>query len=236
MNDAPAVRSISAVLPAYNEEGNLARTVGELIPVLARTCEAWEVIVVNDGSTDRTAEVAEGLAAQTPAVRVVHHPRNLGYGSALRSGFTAAACDWILLMDGDGQFDPREIDRFVAAAAGADLVLGYRERRADAAHRGWFAAAWKHLMRLLLGVRARDIDCAFKLMRTALVQALGLQSGGAFISAELLAKAGRRGARVVEVPVSHRPRLHGQQTGGHPRVLIRAFVELGRLWWRVRRA
>ncbi|MDR7417477.1 MAG: glycosyltransferase family 2 protein [Armatimonadota bacterium] len=227
--------SISAVLPAYNEEGNLARTVGELVPVLARTCEAYEVVVVNDGSTDRTAAVAERLAAQMPAVRVVHHARNLGYGSALRTGFGAATLEWILLLDADGQFDPRDLDDFVTAAGAADLVLGYRERRADAAHRGWFAVAWRYLMRILLGVRARDIDCAFKLMRASLIRSLGLESGGAFISAELLAKAGRRGARVVEVPVSHRPRLHGTQTGGNPRVLVRAFYELGRLWWRVRR-
>ncbi len=233
--DLGAVRSITAVLPAYNEEGNLQRTLDELLPVLDRVCGDHEAVVVDDGSTDRTAEVADALAARYPSVRVVHHPRNLGYGSALRTGFGAASREWILLLDGDGQFDPRELDRFTAAARGADLVIGYRERRADAAHRGMFAVAWKHLMRILLGVRARDIDCAFKLMRTRLVQSLDLRSGGAFISAELLAKAGRRGARIVELPVSHRPRLHGRQTGGNPRVLMRAFWELGRLWWRVRR-
>ncbi|MDR7556466.1 MAG: glycosyltransferase family 2 protein [Armatimonadota bacterium] len=225
---------MSVVLPAFNEAGNLEATVRELVPVVAAAAADFEVLVVDDGSTDATASVAARLAAELP-VRVLRHDRNRGYGAALRTGFEAARKPWILLLDADGQFAPAELDRFVALARDADLVVGYRVRRADPRHRGAFASAWTWLMRVLLGVQVRDVDCAFKLMRTALVQSLALESMGAFISAELLGKARRRGARIVEVPVSHRPRRHGRQTGGSPRVLLRAFYELGRLWWRVRR-
>ena len=237
---ARTLDGLTVVLPAFNEAANLEATVRELIPVVAAAAGTAEVVVVDDGSTDGTADVAARLAAEAaraggPSVRVVRHPRNLGYGAALRTGFAAAHQPWILLLDADGQFVPRDLERFVAAAPAADLVAGYRVRRADPPHRRAFAWAWRWLMRALLGVRGRDVDCAFKLVRTALVRSLALEAGGAFISAELLAKAGRCGARIVEVPVAHRPRRAGQQTGGRVRVLLRAFYELARLWWRVRR-
>lgn len=225
--------TISAVLPAYNEEANLEATVLDLLTQLRRYSAAFEIVVVDDGSTDQTAQKAAALALAE--LRLVRHDRNRGYGAALRSGFTAARMDWILLLDADGQFDPADLGRLVAAADGADMVLGYRVKRADPSHRRLFARAWAALMRILLGVRARDVDCAFKLMRRSLVQSLELRATGAFISAELLARAARRGARMVEIPVTHRPRRFGDQTGARPRVLIRAFYELFRLWWRVRR-
>ena len=227
--------TISAVLPAFNEEANLERTVGELVPVLARASADFEIIVVDDGSSDRTGEVAHRLRESMATLRVVRHPRNLGYGAALRTGFGAATREWILLVDADGQFAAQDLLLLVARAPEADLVLGYREHRADAPHRRGYAAIWRALMRGLFGLGVRDIDCGFKLMRTSLVQSLALWAGGALISAELLAKAQRRGARMVEVPVSHRPRLRGRATGGNPRILFRAFYELARLWWRIRR-
>ncbi len=227
--------AISAVLPAYNEEANLERTIRELVAVLSPTCAQFEVLVVDDGSTDRTAAVAAGVAATVPGVALLHHPRNLGYGAALRTGFAAATCEWILLLDADGQFLSKEVDRFLERVPEADLILGYREKRADAVYRRMYAAIWSTLMRWLLGVHVRDLNCGFKLMRKATVQSLTLQSHGAFISTEFLAKARQRGARTVEVPVTHRPRMHGRQTGGDLRVLVGAFHELGKLWWKIRR-
>ncbi len=203
--------------------------------MLARLTRGYEILIVDDGSTDRTAEVATRLAVTISQVKVLHHPQNLGYGAALRTGFTAARCEWILLLDADGQFLPEEVKRLVVASHGADMALGYRERRADAAHRRGYAAAWRLLMRSLLRVRVRDIDCGFKLMRTSMVQSVALDATGAMISAELLAKARARGARMVEVPVTHAPRRFGRQTGGNPRVLLRAGYELVCLWWRIRR-
>src|SRR3972149_5625094 len=179
-----------------------------------------------------------GRRARPPAPRGRPPPWRGGshtYGAALRTGFAAATREWILLLDADGQFLPAELERLVAAAPGADLVLGYRHRRADSAHRRFFAAVWRLLVGLLLGVRVRDTNCGFKLMRTALVQSLDLQAGGALISAELLAKARRRGAVLVEVPVMHVPRRWGRQTGGSLPGTPGAYFELARLGWRIRR-
>lgn len=226
---------ISAVLPAYNEVAALPRTVADLRAVLAGLGGPFEIVVVDDGSTDGTGALADRLAAADPVVRAVHHPRNLGYGAALRSGFAAARLPWVFLMDADGQFDPAELPAFVEAAAAADFVVGYRPARADAGHRTLYAKVWALLMSVLLGVGVRDVDCAFKLMRRSYLDRMNLEAGGAFLSAEMLAKARRMGARFVERPVRHLPRRAGTSTGGNPRVLVRAFYELARLGWKVRR-
>ena len=223
------------MLPAYNEEAAIERTAVELRAVLVHTGRPFEILVVNDGSTDRTGAVAETLAREGHGIRVIHHTRNLGYGAALRSGFAAARAEWIFLMDADGQFDPEELPAFLAASGAADFVVGYRPARADPIHRMMFAKVWAAMMSLALGVRVRDVDCAFKLMRRSYVTAAALEAGGAFLSAELLAKARRMGARIIELPVRHLPRRAGHQSGGSLRVLLRAFFEFSRLWWRVRR-
>ncbi len=223
------------MLPAYNEEAAIGRTVAGLRTVLVRMGQPFEIVIVNDGSADRTGPLAEDLAREDAAIRVVHHARNLGYGAALRSGFAAARSEWIFLMDADGQFDPGELPVFLAAAARADFIVGYRPARADSVHRTLFAKMWAALMSVVLGVRVRDIDCAFKLMRRSSIAAMSLEAGGAFLSAELLAKARRMRARIVELPVRHLPRRAGRSTGGSIRVLLRAFYEFSRLWLRVRR-
>ncbi|HEV8340004.1 MAG TPA: glycosyltransferase family 2 protein [bacterium] len=232
---APRLRpTISAVLPAYNEAANLERTVTGLAPELARVSGGWEILVVDDGSTDGTAAVAQRLTGEQWGVSLLRHPRNLGYGAALRTGFAAARHEWILLFDADGQFLPTEVERLVAAADSADLVAGIRAQRADPWHRRSYARIWRALMWVVLGVWIADLNCGFKLMRTDLIRRLDLRAGGALISAELLAKAARAGARLVEVPVSHIPRAHGTQTGGSLRVLLRAYWELLRLGWQIR--
>jgi glycosyltransferase involved in cell wall biosynthesis len=223
------------VLPAYNEAAAIGTTVEGLRAVLARLRIPFEIIIVNDGSRDQTGAIADRLAAADPVVRVVHHPRNLGYGAALKSGFAAARREWVFLMDADGQFDPEELPGFLGAAASADLVVGYRAERADPFHRALFARIWAGLMAVLLGITVRDVDCAFKLMRRSCLTAIPLEAGGAFMSAEMLAKAARAGARIVERPVRHLPRRTGRSTGGSLRVLVRAFYEFARLWGRVRR-
>jgi glycosyltransferase involved in cell wall biosynthesis len=164
-------------------------------------------------------------------VRLVRHERNRGYGAALRTGFAAASHEWVFFSDADAQFDIREIARLLPHTAEADAIVGYRVHRRDPIHRRLFGRMWNMLVRALFGVRARDIDCAFKLIRRSLVADLPLRSEGAFVSTELLCRLSHRGARVVEVGVSHYPRRWGRQSGANPRVVVRAFVEL----WKLRR-
>jgi glycosyltransferase involved in cell wall biosynthesis len=226
-----AVRELSAFLPAYDEEPNIGRTVPDLVAALDRLpLDRFEVIVVDDGSRDATAAVADGLAAADPRVRLVRHDRNRGYGAALRTGFASARYDWVFFTDADGQFDPAEVGLLLDHADRADAVLGYRRNRADHAGRRLNTWLWGRLVWLAVGVRARDVDCAFKLIRRDVLAGIGpLEADGAVISAELLANLQRRGARLAEVAVTHRPRRAGQASGADPRVIARALRELVRL-------
>ena len=223
---ASAVPRVSAVLPAFNEEGNLMTCVGRVVRALQANTSAHEVIVVDDGSRDGTAAILEGLERSTPTLRVVKHAANRGYGAALRSGFDAARYEWIFMMDADNQFDPEEVARLLAEEAEADIVAGYRRRRRDPLLRRLNALAFFTLVRLLFGRLVRDVNCAFKLIRSDLLRQLDLKSSGALINTELLVKARRFEARIVEVPVEHFPRESGKQTGANPRVVLRAFAEL----------
>jgi glycosyltransferase involved in cell wall biosynthesis len=220
---------VTAFLPCHNEEGNVEGVVAAVVRTLEALGVPFEVVVVDDGSTDRTAEVASRLAQRDRRVRLVQHPRNLGYGAALRTGFASARYPWVFFTDGDGQFDPADLVRLVPHAASADLVVGYRIRRQDPPHRRLYGWLWNLLVRLWFGVRVRDVDCAFKLLRREVVSALPLRSTGAFLSTELLCRAARRGARIVEVGVPHYPRQWGRQSGSRLDVVLRAFRELWKL-------
>jgi len=228
MSGLPAL-DISGVLPAFNEETNLERSVAALERALKAHAAAHEIIVVDDGSSDGTASVLRRLETSQPELRVVSHVTNQGYGAALRSGFAAARLAWIFFMDADNQFDPAEIGLLTARAPEADIVAGYRRVRRDPWVRRLNAWAFFTLAHLFFGSLARDVNCAFKLIRRELIVSLPLQSTGALINTELLVLARRCGARVVEVPVSHFPRASGRQTGANPRVVLRAFRELVRL-------
>jgi len=224
---APAGIALSVVLPAYNEAANLRATVEGALEVLRGLGGRFEVIVVDDGSRDGTGALADALARATPEIRAVHHPHNRGYGAAIRSGFTAATLPWLFFTDADGQFDLRELPTLLSETARADVVAGYRLRRQDPWFRRLYAFLFgRVLVRAVLGVRVRDLNCAFKLIRRDLVAGLDLKSDGALINAELLGKAKRAGARIVEAGVHHFPRRVGTQTGGNPRVIVRAFREL----------
>lgn len=218
--------SVSAVLPAFNEAPNLERAVDGLRRALAAFADGYEIIIVDDGSRDGTAQVAERLRQQSPNLAVVRHPSNLGYGAALRSGFRRARFPWVFFMDADNQFDPMEIKLLLDRGGEADLVIGYRAVRRDPWPRRLNAWAFFSLVRLLFGYLARDVNCAFKLIRRELLDALALRSNGALINSELLTLARRRGARIIEVPVHHFPRTAGAQTGARPAVVLRAFREL----------
>ena len=236
---APAARpalastGISVVLPAYNEAAIIEYTVIDVDMVLRALTSEYEIIVVDDGSRDDTHAVLLALAEAQPELplRVVRHQQNQGYGAALASGFDAATRELIFMTDADGQFDVAELERFLLALDPAtDMVIGWRERRADPPMRLLNAAGWKLLVNGLFGYTARDVDCAFKLFRRRVWQQVTVHARGATFSAELLIKARRLGFRVHELPVRHLPRTAGQATGARLDVIVRAFRELFQLW------
>jgi glycosyltransferase involved in cell wall biosynthesis len=225
--------SISAVLPAYNEEAIIDRTVRHVAGVLAGLASDFEVIVTNDGSRDRTGQVLAELQAREPELhlQVVTHDRNRGYGAALASGFDASRKDLVFLTDGDKQFDVTELQEFLPAMDGqTDMVIGWRRNRADPPLRKANALGWKLLVNLLFGYTARDVDCAFKLFRRQVWEGMTVHARGATFSAEFLIKSRRLGYRVKELPVGHFPRTAGSPTGARPDVIVRAFIELFQLW------
>jgi glycosyltransferase involved in cell wall biosynthesis len=230
--------SISAVLPAYNEEAIIERTVRHVADVLSGLASDFEIIVSNDGSRDGTARVLADLQTREPDLHlhIVSHEHNRGYGAALATGFDAARKDLVFLTDGDKQFDVAELSEFLPAMDGqTDLVIGWRKKRADPPMRKLNALGWKLLVNLLFGYTARDVDCAFKLFRRRVWQSMTVQSRGATFSAEFLIKARRLGFHVKELPVGHFPRTAGSPTGARPDVIVRAFAELFRLWRNVNR-
>jgi len=227
--------SISVVLPAYNEEANVAQAVRKAMQAVAAHTSDYEVIVVDDGSRDRTSQVVQAIREEHPQVRLVRHEVNRGYGGALRSGFEAATKELIFFTASDNQYDPSEIGRLLPLLDAADIVTGFRAHRQDSFLRRLYAWAWNALVNLLFGYLGRDIDCAFKLFRRKVLEEVPLTSPGAMIDTELLAGARRRGFRIREVVVSHFPRQVGRQTGADPGVVLRAFRDLIRYRWELGR-
>jgi len=225
---------LSVFLPCHNEEPNLVRVVDNFRSELDRFACAYEIIVVDDGSRDRTGEIADPLAASDPRVRVVHHPVNRGYGGAVISGLKAATMPYVLLCDGDGQFDAADLARLVPMVPDCDVVVGRRVRRADHLMRRVNARAWTALVRLLFGIKITDVDCGFKLFKREFTRDLDLSARGAMISTELMVKVAAHGARICEVEVGHLPRLAGEQSGASLKVITRAFVELFHLYGHLR--
>jgi glycosyltransferase involved in cell wall biosynthesis len=233
LNERPL--SISVFFPCYNEQDNVGRTTQRAVEVLEGLGADFEILIVDDGSADQTSVRADAIAVGDSRVRVVHHPQNMGYGAALQSGIRAAKKEFIFFTDGDGQFDIGEIKLLLPLIKQNDLVCGYRLDRKDPFMRklnGWM---WTQLVNLLFGMRIRDIDCAFKLFRAEIFDGMKMSSSGALISAEILARATRRGFRVAEVGVHHYPRTAGKQTGAKLTVIIRAFRELFKLYNRIRK-
>lgn len=231
---ALTLRSVGAVLPAFNEVAVIADVVERTWRALgANGIAEREVVVVDDGSRDGTGDAARAVAARLPGVRVVSHPVNRGYGAALRTGFESVHSDHTWLLDSDAQFDPADLSILMRAWRPGVLVAGYRQPRSDPLMRRANHAAFFGLVRLALGPTVRDVNCAFKLFPRAL--GVGLHSDGAVVSTELVLRARRQGVCVVEVAVPHHPRRSGTPTGANPRVIATAFAELWKLRADVRR-
>jgi len=221
-------------LPAYNEEENVGPAVMEAIEIVGPIADDYEVIIVDDGSRDGTAEKVRQLAERYPQVRLVQHQVNQGYGAALYSGFTSARKELVFFTDSDRQFDLAEVKKLLPFIGKYDLVIGYRAPRRDPFMRKLNGWGWSALVTLLFGYTSRDIDCAFKLFRREIMDRINIESRGATFSAEFLVRAKRAGYRVHEVPLAgHRPRVAGSPTGARLNVITRAFRELIRFRWRL---
>lgn len=227
--------SLSIVLPAYNEAENVASAAEEVSAVAQQLGMDYEIILVNDGSADRTGEIAHELEQRIPNFRLVEHYPNRGYGGALKAGFAAATKDLIAFTPADKQFVFGEITRFLDKIDQADIVSGYRADRQDPLMRKFNAFGWNTLVRLLFGYLCRDIDCGFKLLRREVLERVNIVSNGAMIDTELLAGAKARGLRIAEVEVTHLPRVAGHPTGANVQVIVKAFRDLARFRLRLSR-
>ena len=238
------VARLSYFFPAHNEEANLRPLVDEALATLPALADRWEIVIVDDGSRDTTPAIADELAAANPGlVRAVHHPTNLGYGAALRSGLGAARYDLVAFTDGDRQFRVADLSRLLerlAAPDHPDVVVGYRIRRADPLVRTVYARLYRLANRIFFGLTIRDVDCACKLFRREALDGLRVESGGAFFSAELLIKLHASGRTLAEVGIPHYPRTAGSPTGAKPSVVWRAVRDFWslrlRLWAAPKRA
>lgn len=227
--------SISIFFPFYNEEANIERVAMSAMRIAPTIATRFEIILVNDGSRDATGEIADRLAETHAEIRAVHNRPNQGYGGAVRRGFEASQMDWVFFSDGDGQFDLTELPKLIRVLDDSDMAVGYRMDRADSVLRKLNAFCWGTLVRSLFKMRIRDIDCAFKLIPRKFLDDITLESDGAMISTELLAKATYRGLSIGEVGVHHYPRTAGEQTGANLRVILKAFRELFKLHAMIRR-
>lgn len=218
--------SITVFFPCYNEEANVERTTLAALKICERLFDDFEIIIVNDGSRDRTGEIADRLAEEHAQVRVVHNSPNQGYGGALQRGFREATKEWVFYTDGDGQFDFEEMDKLFPLLDRYDIASAFRINRQESAMRRLNAWAWTRLVNVVFSLGLRDIDCAFKIYPRRLFNEIEMKSRGALIDTEVLARARRLGYTIGQVGVHHYPRTAGVQTGANIRVILRAFKEL----------
>ena len=212
----------------------MSRVIGATVPILAELSTDWELILVDDGSTDATVEVARRAIGDQASSRfhVIHHEVKRGYGNTVADGLRAARGEYVAFMDGDGQFDPKDLARLTAIISEADLAAGWRERRADPGYRLLIAGVFNFLVRWLYGVRVRDLDCGLKLMRRRVLEVSEpLRARSALLNTELFFKSQRSGLRVQQVPVPHYPRVAGVRSGARLVPILRAIRDL--VWLRL---
>jgi glycosyltransferase involved in cell wall biosynthesis len=226
------IPELSIFFPFWNEEKNIESVVSQAITIAEKVAKKWEIIMIDDGSTDKTLEKANLLAKSDKRLKVISHHPNRGYGSSLKEGFMNAKYEYVVFTDGDGQFDFNEIDKFIEIIDDADMVIGYRQKRKDDDIRLLLMKMLKVWDYILFGFSFRDIDCGFKLFkRAALEKIMPLRSEGAMITTEILAKATKKQLVIKEVSVTHLPRKHGSSTGANIPVIVRAVLESLILWW-----
>lgn len=226
-------KGISFFFPAFNDQGTVERTVFDAISVLKELTDKYEIIIVDDGSTDQTGKVAEEMAAKFSEVRVIHHPYNIGYGAALKSGFRTSKYELIFYTDGDHQYDPSELKKLIPLINEADIVSGYKIKRADPPIRIFAGFLYNLAIRIFLGLNIKDIDTAFKLIKKEVLESINLKLNGGFLCAELLYKAIANGYKIKQVPVSHFPRTYGRSSAFKSFFVLRSILEILDLWLEV---
>jgi glycosyltransferase involved in cell wall biosynthesis len=227
---------LSLVFPVFDEEDNIGPLLATAVALGRRLGRRFEIIVVDDGSRDASAARIAAAVASHPEIVSVQHAANRGYGAALRSGLRAARGDLVFFSDADLQFDLDELSELLAHTDSFDVVAGVRTPRRDAFGRRVIAHVWGTLVGLLFGLSLRDIDCAFKVFRREVLEAIPIASIGAFVNTEILVRARAAGFRIRQVPVTHHPRRAGRAKGATPRVIVRALVELATLYRELRAA
>jgi len=225
------ISELSVFFPFWNEEKNIEKVVINAIPVVEKIAKNWEIIIIDDGSSDKTPEIAKKLAENNPHLKVITHKKNRGYGASLKSGFEAARYGLVIFTDGDGQFDFSQISKFLPKIKTSDIVIGYRQKRHDNPIRHVLMNLLKIWDFIFFGFVFKDIDCGFKMFRKeALEKIRPFKSEGAMITTEILAKAKKQKLKITQVEVSHYPRIYGDQSGGNLRVILRAIKESFVIW------
>lgn len=217
------LNSLSLFLPCFNEERNISRVINSALKVLPKIASQYEILIINDGSSDKTQKVVENKLDDK--VRLINHQKNMGYGMALRTGIGEARYEWTFWTDGDGQFDIGQLKDFLPFVDRYEAIIGYRHNRAEGFRRAINTKLYNFAVNLVFGLKIRDYDCAFKLIRTRRLKKLSLQSTGAFTSAEILYNLSREKISLKELPVRHLPRLYGSPTGNSIEVIATAFRE-----------
>jgi glycosyltransferase involved in cell wall biosynthesis len=225
--------SVSVVIPMFNEEANIEHAIDYAIAALEAHTDDWEIIIVDDASTDHSPEIVRGIARQHPRIRLIQHDFNQKLGASLKSGFAAASRELVLYMDADLPFDPDVLGRAIRAmnVTRADLIAGYRfDRTTEGLKRSLYSSVYNQMIRLLFGISHRDINFSFKLMRREVLEAVELKSEGSLIDAELVVKARNLGFQIQQLGLDYFPRLRGDSTLSSPAVVMKIFKELVRLY------
>jgi glycosyltransferase involved in cell wall biosynthesis len=227
--------SISVFFPCYNDAGTIGAMVMRALQTLREIADDYEVIVVNDGSSDDSLLILQELARVYPReFRIVNHEKNRGYGGALRSGFAAATKEWVFYTDGDAQYDARELKLLAAKISDdVDLINGYKIKRRDPFHRVLLGLAYQYFVKFLFGLKLTDVDCDFRLMRRAIFDVVTLESNSGTITFEMMKKIQDTGFRLVEVPVQHFYRQYGESQFFNLTRVGKTLLALGRWWWRL---
>ncbi|MCE9645950.1 MAG: glycosyltransferase family 2 protein [Chloroflexi bacterium] len=231
-NTVRQIQSVSAVFPAYNDGGTIASMVAAARVALSRVTDNYEIVVVNDGSSDYTAVVLDEMAARYPELRVITHSSNRGYGAALRSGFSAAIKDWVFYTDGDSQYNPLElVDLVQALQDGVDVVNGYKLTRNDSFLRIMIGRTYHYLVKFLFGIHIRDVDCDFRLIPRRILEEIELKSVSGAICLELVKKIEDAGYVFAEIPVNHYSRKYGVSQFFVPWRIFRTLRQIAGLYW-----